>query len=64
MIINEKFIFSGEPEQIRIKVTPSPFEDFQEMPNPTSTVDTLSIADVANQIIPKKGKTTCLESAG
>ena len=34
-----------EPEKIQIKVTPSPFEDFQDMPNPTSTVDTLGVDD-------------------
>ena len=46
MLINSKsFKLSVETEKIQIKVTPSPFEDFQEMPNPTSTVDTLCVDD-------------------
>ena len=32
-------LFSVSPDKIEIRVTQSPFEDFQETPNPTSTVD-------------------------
>ena len=46
VLLNSKWLkLSAEPEKIQIKVTPSPFEDFQEMPNPTSTVDTLGNED-------------------